>query len=76
MIKEELLKQFLSICFKILDTQIFNIKSFELEILDCPQNRDHVLYIVGFLDAKINFDFPIPCYKKTKVGDILEQYQY
>jgi DNA (cytosine-5)-methyltransferase 1 len=38
-----------------------------------PQNRERI-YIVGFLDAKINFDFPIPSYKKTKVGDILEQY--
>ena len=38
-----------------------------------PQNRERI-YIVGFLDAKINFDFPIPCYKKTKVGDILEHH--
>ena len=37
-----------------------------------PQNRER-LYIVGFLDEKVNFTFPAPTHKETKVGDILEQ---
>lgn len=37
-----------------------------------PQNRER-LYIVGFLDEKVNFTFPTPTHMETKVGDILEQ---
>ncbi|MGC7560855.1 DNA cytosine methyltransferase [Pasteurella sp. PK-2025] len=37
-----------------------------------PQNRERI-YIVGFLDHKINFHFPQPLDVETKVGDILEQ---
>ncbi|WP_151193831.1 DNA cytosine methyltransferase [Cysteiniphilum sp. JM-1] len=36
-----------------------------------PQNRERI-YIVGFLDENIKFDFPNPLNKKTRVGDILE----
>jgi DNA (cytosine-5)-methyltransferase 1 len=36
-----------------------------------PQNRERI-YIVGFLDANIDFKFPMPTFKPTKVGDILE----
>ena len=36
-----------------------------------PQNRERV-YIVGFLDKTIEFDFPIPTFEKTRVGDILQ----
>ena len=38
-----------------------------------PQNRER-LYIVGFLDESIAFTFPAPTHKKTKVGEILEEY--
>lgn len=36
-----------------------------------PQNRERI-YIVGFLDNSINFEFPEPTLKETKVGNILE----
>ena len=36
-----------------------------------PQNRERV-YIVGFLDKTIKFDFPTPTLEKTRVGDILQ----
>ena len=38
-----------------------------------PQNRER-LYIVGFLDESIAFNFPTPTHKETRVGDILEAY--
>ncbi len=37
-----------------------------------PQNRERI-YIVGFLDDTIKFEFPKPTFEPTKVGDILEQ---
>lgn len=37
-----------------------------------PQNRERI-YIVGFLDQKVNFEFPKPLNIETKVGDILEE---
>lgn len=36
-----------------------------------PQNRERI-YIVGFLDKSVKFEFPIPPKTPTKVGDILE----
>ena len=36
-----------------------------------PQNRERI-YIVGFLDKSINFEFPIPTNEPTCVGNILE----
>lgn len=37
-----------------------------------PQNRERI-YIVGFLDNDIMFNFPTPSFDKTRVGDILEE---
>lgn len=37
-----------------------------------PQNRERI-YIIGFLDDSIKFEFPQPTNKPTKVGDILEE---
>lgn len=37
-----------------------------------PQNRERI-YIVGFLDDNIKFEFPKPTFEPTKVGDILEK---
>lgn len=37
-----------------------------------PQNRERI-YIVGFLDDSIKFEFPTPTYDFVKVGDILEE---
>jgi DNA (cytosine-5)-methyltransferase 1 len=36
-----------------------------------PQNRERI-FIVGFLDNKVDFKFPEPSEKETRVGDILE----
>lgn len=36
-----------------------------------PQNRERI-YIVGFLDESINFEFPEPTLEPTRVGNILE----
>lgn len=36
-----------------------------------PQNRERI-YIVGFLDYSINFEFPKPTNLPTRVGDILD----
>lgn len=36
-----------------------------------PQNRERI-YIVGFLDKSIKFEFPEPTFEKTRVGNILE----
>lgn len=36
-----------------------------------PQNRERI-YIVGFLDETINFEFPQPTFAPISVGDILE----
>ncbi|NUF27026.1 MULTISPECIES: DNA cytosine methyltransferase [unclassified Gilliamella] len=37
-----------------------------------PQNRERI-YIIGFLDHAVQFSFPEPLNKPTKVGDILEK---
>lgn len=36
-----------------------------------PQNRERI-YIVGFLDKNIKFNFPTPTFEKTRVGNILQ----
>ena len=36
-----------------------------------PQNRERI-YIVGFLDHSINFEFPKPTNLPTRVGDVLD----
>lgn len=47
-------------------SQILNAKDFGV-----PQNRERI-YILGFLD-NVDFSFPEPIFKKTKVGDILQK---
>lgn len=37
-----------------------------------PQNRERI-YIVGFLDDSIKFEFPKPTFEPTRVGNILEE---
>ena len=37
-----------------------------------PQNRERI-YIVGFLDDNIKFEFPKPTFEPTRVGNILEE---
>lgn len=36
-----------------------------------PQNRERI-FIIGFLDENVKFEFPKPTHKTTRVGDILE----
>lgn len=49
------------VCYEILKARDFGI----------PQNRERI-YIVGFLDHSINFEFPKPTNLPTRVGDILD----
>jgi len=46
--------------------KVLNARDFGL-----PQNRERV-YIVGFLEHNINFNFPMPINKPTLVSDIIE----
>lgn len=59
-IKENLEKIGYKLYYKVL-----NAKNYGL-----PQNRERI-FIVGFLNHKIEFDFPKELNKKTKLGDIL-----
>ena len=45
--------------------KVLNAKDFGV-----PQNRERI-YIVAFLDEKTEFEFPVECNIKTKLGDIL-----
>ncbi len=50
-----------------LHTQVLRARDFGL-----PQNRERI-FIVGFLDKSIEFEFPEPTNIPTQVGDILEE---
>ncbi|MDD2697247.1 MAG: DNA cytosine methyltransferase [Arcobacteraceae bacterium] len=47
-------------------TKVLNAKDFGV-----PQNRERI-YIVGFLDNEVEFEFPKSLDKEVKVGDILD----
>jgi len=47
--------------------EVLNAKHFGV-----PQNRERI-YIVGFLDHDVNFEFPKPLNKSVKLGDILDK---
>ena len=52
--------------YKNISIKVLRARDFGL-----PQNRERI-FIVGFLDEKIEFEFPKPILNKTSVGDILE----
>ena len=52
--------------YKNIYFQVLRARDFGL-----PQNRERI-FIVGFLDDKIKFEFPKPILSKTSVGDILQ----
>ena len=47
-------------------TKVLRARDFGL-----PQNRERI-FIIGFLDEKVKFEFPKPTLEPTRVGDILE----
>jgi DNA (cytosine-5)-methyltransferase 1 len=48
-----------------------SVQTLKAKDFGIPQNRERI-YIVGFLDHTISFEFPLPNAQKTRVGDILE----
>ncbi len=62
---EVIMKKLKQIGYKNIQYQLLKARDFGL-----PQNRER-LYIVGFLDENISFEFPKPLNIKTCVGDIL-----
>lgn len=63
---ETILGHLKKIGYENLQYQVLKARDFGL-----PQNRERI-YIVGFLDNDIMFNFPNPTFEKTKVGNILE----
>ncbi len=55
-----------SLGYKVFD-KVLNARDFGV-----PQNRERI-YIIAFLDKNINFEYPVEN-KKTKLGNILEQF--
>tara|TARA_B100002052_G_C15873029_1_gene595617 strand:- start:694 stop:1665 length:972 start_codon:yes stop_codon:yes gene_type:complete len=53
--------------YKNIYFQVLRARDFGL-----PQNRERI-FIVGFLDDNINFEFPKPTYEPTRVGEILDK---
>lgn len=52
--------------YKNVHSRILKARDFGL-----PQNRERI-FIIGFLDENISFEFPKPANIKTRVGDILQ----
>lgn len=61
-----IIKHLKRIGYENIQYQILKAREFGL-----PQNRERI-YIVGFLDNSIKFEFPKPTNEPTSVGDILE----
>ncbi len=62
-----ILERLRGIGYSNIQYQVLRARDFGL-----PQNRERI-YIVGFLDVNIKFNFPVPTFEPTKVGDILEK---
>ncbi|MFV8324923.1 DNA cytosine methyltransferase [Flavobacterium sp. ZS1P14] len=63
---EVILKHLKSIGYNNLHCQVLRARDFGL-----PQNRERI-FIIGFLDDNVKFEFPKPTNIVTKVGNILE----
>jgi DNA (cytosine-5)-methyltransferase 1 len=64
---EVIMKTLKEIGYKNVQYTLLKARDFGL-----PQNRER-LYIVGFLDDDVLFEFPKPLELETRVGDVLEQ---
>lgn len=62
-----IIKHLKDIGYKNIHFDVLKAREFGL-----PQNRERV-YIIGFLDDSVKFDFPKPLKTPTRVGDILEK---
>ncbi len=56
-----------AIGYNNVQTKVLRARDFGL-----PQNRERI-YIVGFLDDGIKFEYPEPTYEPVRVGDILQE---
>ncbi len=63
---EVILEHLRKIGYKNIQYKVLRARDFGL-----PQNRERI-YIVGFLDNDIKFEFPTPTFEKTRVGNILQ----
>ncbi|RLD47435.1 MAG: DNA (cytosine-5-)-methyltransferase [Bacteroidetes bacterium] len=63
---ETILNNLKEIGYTNVQTKVLRARDFGL-----PQNRERI-YIVGFLDDSICFEYPEPTFEKVKVKDILE----
>lgn len=63
---ETIIKHLKKIGYNNVQYKVLRARDFGL-----PQNRERI-YIVGFLDDKVKFEFPEPTFEKTRVGNILE----
>ena len=64
---ETIIKHLKKIGYNNVQYKVLRARDFGL-----PQNRERI-YIVGFLDDNIKFEFPKPTFEPTRVGDILEK---
>lgn len=62
-----ILKHLKSAGYSNLHTKVLRARDFGL-----PQNRERI-FIIGFLDDDIEFNFPEPTFEPTRVGDILQK---
>jgi DNA (cytosine-5)-methyltransferase 1 len=63
---EVILKHLKNAGYKNVQYKVLNARDFGL-----PQNRERI-FIIGFLDENIEFEFPKPSKAKTRIGNILQ----
>lgn len=65
---EVILKHLKNAGYKNVQYEVLNARDFGL-----PQNRERI-FIIGFLDENIKFEFPKPSKVKTRIGNILQDF--